>query len=158
MANTYTQLEIQLVFAVKGRESLIQKIWRDDLYRYITGVIQSNQHKVLQINGMPDHIHIFTGYNPTQLIPKLVEEIKTSSNRYVKENRLSRFPFSWQAGYGAFSYGRSQRQDVIRYIENQELHHKKRTFQEEYLLLLQKFEVAYDDKYLFDFTNIGSWE
>ncbi len=158
MANTYTQLDIQLVFAVKGREALIQKAWREELYRYITGVIQGNNHKVLQINDMPDHVHIFIGYNPTQLIPKLVEEIKTSSNHYLKDKQLSRSPFSWQEGYGAFSYGRSQRQDVIKYIENQEAHHRKKTFQEEYLLLLQKFEVAYEDKYLFDFANIDSWE
>lgn len=114
MANTYTQLDIHLVFAVKSRESLIEKSWKDELYRYITGIVQNHKHKLLAINGMPDHIHIFIGYNPTHLLPKLVEEIKTSSNKHINSNRLSRFPFSWQEGNGAFSYGRSQRADVIR--------------------------------------------
>lgn len=158
MANTYTQLDIQLVFAVRGRESLIHKNWRNELYRYITGIIQTHKHKVLQINGMPDHIHIFIGYNPTQLLPKLVEEIKTSSNQFIKQNRFTKSPFSWQNGYGAFSYGRSQRQDVIRYIEQQEVHHQKRSFQQEYLLMLQRFEVDYNEAYLFEFQEVYTWE
>jgi putative transposase len=158
MANTYTQLDIQLVFAVKGREALIHKSWREELFRYITGVVQDNGHKLLQINGMPDHLHIFIGYNPAkQLIPKLVEEIKTSSNQYIRQKQLSKLPFSWQTGYGAFSYGRSQRDDVVRYIQRQEEHHRQRSFQQEYLLMLQKFEIEYKDKYLFDFQDIHSW-
>lgn len=158
MANTYTQLDIQLVFAVKGRESLIHKSWRDKLFSYITGVVQQNKHKLLQINGMPDHVHIFIGYNPTQLIPKLVEEIKTASNHFVRENRLCKHPFSWQQGYGAFSYGRSQRDDVIRYIERQEEHHRGRSFRQEYMLMLRKFEIEYKDEYLFDFQDVHGWD
>lgn len=158
MADTYTQLDIQLVFAVKGRESLIHRSWKEELYKYITGIVQSHKHKVLKINGMPDHVHIFIGYNPNQLIPKLVEEIKTSSNQFIKERHFTPYAFRWQAGYGAFSYGRSQRSAVIGYIENQELHHQKRTFREEYIQLLQKFGVEYKDQYLFDFLDIHSWE
>lgn len=154
MANTYTQINIQLVFAVKGRQSLIQTAWKGDLYKYITGIVQQYGHKMLQINGMPDHIHIFIGYNPTQLIPKLVEEIKTSSNQYIKTNRLTPLPFSWQVGYGAFSYSRSQREQVIAYIERQEEHHRKRTFREEYVAMLAKFEIDYKDEYVFDFLDI----
>ncbi|MBN8825779.1 MULTISPECIES: IS200/IS605 family transposase [unclassified Spirosoma] len=153
MANTYTQLDIQLVFAVKGRESLIEKSWKEELYRYITSIVQNHNHKLLAINGMPDHIHIFIGYNPAQLLPKLVEEIKTSSNKHINTNRLSRFPFSWQAGYGAFSYSRSQRADVIRYIDRQEEHHRRKSFGDEYRLMLQKFEVDYKEAYLFEFLE-----
>ena len=158
MADTYTQLDIQLVFAVKGRASLIGPAWKENLFRYITGIVQQHNHKMLRINGMPDHVHIFIGYNPNQLIPKLVEEIKTSSNQFIREQRFSRLPFSWQTGYGAFSYGRSQRDAVIRYIERQEEHHRKVTFREEYLATLRKFGVEYKDQYLFEFLDVHSWQ
>jgi REP element-mobilizing transposase RayT len=157
MANTYTQLDVQLVFAVKGRESLIHKSWKEELYKYITGIVQNHKHKMLRINGMPDHVHIHIGYNPNQLIPKLVEEIKTSSNSFIKEKRFTPHPFSWQLGYGAFSYGRSQRDVVIRYIDNQEEHHRQKTFREEYIDMLRKFEVEYKDEYLFDFLDVYEW-
>lgn len=151
MANTYTQIDIQIVFAVKKRRGLIGKTWKDDLYKYITGIVQNHKHKMLQINGMPDHIHIFLGYNPAHPISKLVEEIKTSSNQYIKRNGYSSEPFAWQEGYGAFSYGRSQRETVIKYIINQEKHHQKKSFREEYVEILSEFEIEYKDKYLFDF-------
>jgi len=157
MADTYTQLDIQLVFAIKGRESLIHRSWKEELYKYITGIVQNNKHKMLKINGMPDHVHIFIGYHPTQLIPKLVEEIKTSSNAFIKQRGFTKYKFSWQQGYGAFSYSRSHRDAVIRYIENQEQHHRKKSFREEYVEFLQKFEVDYKEKYLFDFQEIYSW-
>ncbi|MEZ4990275.1 MAG: IS200/IS605 family transposase [Saprospiraceae bacterium] len=157
MPNTYTQLDIQLVFAVKGRQSLVHRSWKDDLYRYITGIVQNHGHKMLRINGMPDHVHIFIGYHPTQLIPKLVEEIKTSSNAYIKQQRFTNAKFSWQTGYGAFSYSRSHRDAVIKYIDTQEEHHRKKTFREEYLDFLQKFEVEYKEEYLFDFQEVYSW-
>ncbi len=157
MANTFTQLDIQLVFAVKGRQSLIHRSWKDELYKYISGIVKNNKHKLLQINGMPDHVHIYIGYHPTQLIPDLVEKIKTSTNAYIKRNRYCPFKFHWQTGYGAFSYGRSQRDVVIQYIINQELHHRKKTFREEYLEMLKKFEVEYKDEYLFDFLDVNSW-
>jgi len=157
MANTYTQLDVQLVFAVKGRESLIHKSWKEELYKYITGIVQNHKHKMLRINGMPDHVHIHIGYNPNQLVPKLVEEIKTSSNSFIKEKRFTPYQFSWQLGYGAFSYGRSQRDVVIRYIDNQEEHHRQKTFREEYIDMLRKFEVEYKDEYLFDFLDVYEW-
>lgn len=153
MANTYSQIYIQIVFAVKNREALIQKNWKDRLHAYITGIVQGNGHKMLAINSMPDYIHVFIGYKPTQPIPDLVEAIKTSSNRFVKESQLSQFPFAWQRGYGAFSYSRSQLPKVARYIENQELNHANKSFREEYLDILRKFEVEYDERYVFDFFD-----
>jgi len=151
MANTYSKIYLQIVFAVKFREALIQKEWKGRLHAYITGIVKGDGHKMLAINSMPDHIHLFIGYKPTHLIPDLVEEIKTSSNGFVKANKFSKSQFAWQKGYGAFSYSRSQIPDVARYIENQELHHAKKTFREEYIDMLRKFEVEYDEKYLFDF-------
>ena len=158
MANTYTQLHIQLVFAVKGSESLIQKSWKDELYKYISGIVQNHGHKMLAINGMPDHIHIFIGYDPNQKIPDLIETIKTDSNHFIKRSGFSKFTFSWQAGYGAFSYSRSQVKAVAEYIMNQEEHHRKKTFREEYLEMLQKFEIEYKEAYLFDFIDVYEWE
>lgn len=158
MANTYTQLYLQLIFAVKNREALIQRSWREDLHAYITGIVQNHGHKMLSINSMPDHIHLLVGYKPTQLIPDLVEHIKTGSNKYVKANHLSKFQFAWQTGYGAFSYSRSQIPAVGKYIENQEKHHQKKTFREEYLDLLEKFEVVYEERYVFQFFDeVGAW-
>jgi len=158
MANTYTQLYVQMVFAAKGRQSLIKKEWKEDLYKYITGIVQNHKHKMLAINGMPDHIHIFIGYNPNQKIPDLVETIKTDSNAFIKRNGWCNYQFAWQAGYGAFSYGRSQIDPVVKYIQDQEEHHAKRTFREEYLDLLRKFEVEYKDEYLFEFLDdVQGW-
>ena len=157
MANTYTQLHIQLVFAVKGRASLIQNSWKDELYKYITGIVQKHHHKMLQINGMPDHIHIFIGYNPNQTIPDLVETIKSDSSHFIKRRGFCPQKFNWQGGYGAFSYARSQVKAVVKYVANQEAHHHKKSFQVEYLLMLQKFEVDYKEDYLFDFLEIHSW-
>ncbi len=157
MANTYTQLHVQLVFAVKGRKSLNQKSWKDELYKYITGIVQNHGHKMLAVNGMPDHIHIFIGYNPNQKIPDLVETIKTDSNHFIKYHGLSKHKFDWQTGYGAFSYSRSQVPSVAKYVMNQEEHHREKTFREEYLKMLQKFEIEYKDEYLFDFMDVHTW-
>lgn len=154
MANPYTRIDIHLVFAVKGRHSLIKAIWKEDLYKYITGIVQNHKHKMLQINGVSDHIHIFIGYNPAHLLPNLVEEIKTSSNKYINDNHLTPFKFAWQEGYGAFSYSKSQREIVINYIRNQEKHHQKITFKVEYVEILKKFEVDYKEEYLFDFLDL----
>ena len=157
MANTYTQLYIQLVFSVQGRESLIKKAWKNELYAYIGGIILKYKSKPLAINGMPDHIHIFIGYNPNTLLPDLVEEIKTSSNAFLKQ-KYKRSIFNWQRGYGAFSYSRSHIDAVIKYINNQEIHHQTRTFKEEYLKLLNDFEIEYKDNYLFEFQDILDWD
>jgi putative transposase len=153
MPNTYAQLYIQFVFAVKGRESLIKSEWKDDLYKYITGIIQNNKSKLIAINGVSDHIHIFIGYKPSISIPDLVKDIKVASSLWVKEKKLTTGKFNWQEGYGAFSYGSSQVDAVCRYIINQEHHHKTKTFKEEYTEFLQQFKVEYDEKYLFEFVR-----
>jgi len=153
MANTYTQLHFHLVFAVKNRKALIQNHWKDELEMYITGIIQNHKHKLLSIGSMPDHIHIFLGYNVNHLIPDLVEEIKTSSNTWIKQKKLSRFKFDWQKGYGAFSHSHSLIDPVVKYILNQEKHHRKKTFKEEYIEFLMRYEIEFNSKYLFDFFD-----
>ena len=159
MANTYTQFYVHLVFAVKNRNALIKKIWKNDLEMYITGIVQNHKHKMLAINTMPDHIHIFIGYNVNHLIPDLVEEIKTSSNQWIKTNNFSKFHFEWQKGYGAFSHSRSQIDRVVKYILNQEKHHRKNRFRKEYLEILRENDILYNDDYLFDFfDDIRDWE
>lgn len=151
MANTYTQCYLHLVFAVKNRDALIRKTWKENLEKYITGIIQGEGHKLLAINAMPDHIHIFIGYNLNQLIPNLIEQIKTSSNKWIKENKFSRFNFSWQKGYGCFTHSNSQIKAVVNYILHQEEHHKKKSFKKEYLKMLKQNDIKYAEKYLFDF-------
>jgi len=159
MANTYSQCYFHLVFAVKNRDALIKKEWKDGLEKYITGIVQNHRHKMLSIGAMPDHIHILIGYNLSQLIPDLVEEIKTSSNSWIKAEKLSKFRFEWQKGYGAFTHSRSQIDDVVKYILNQNEHHKSRPFKEEYLKILVKNEVEFNEEYLFEFfTDIYNWD
>ncbi len=159
MADTYTQCYFHLVFAVKNRDALIKKVWKNELEMYITQIIQNHKHKLLYIFAMPDHLHIFVGYNVNHLIPNLVEEIKTSSNSWIKNNNLSRFKFEWQKGYGAFTHSHSQLNTVIQYIKNQEIHHEKRTFREEYLELLRKNEIEFKDEYVFHFFDqVFNWE
>jgi len=150
MANTYTQLHIQFVFAVKYRAASIEKEWKDELHKYITGIIQENGHKMLQVNSMPDHIHIFIGMRPTQSIASLVQNVKAESSKWVKDRKFCTSPFAWQEGYGAFSYSKSHVPDVIRYIQNQEAHHQKETFLEEYKKILKAFEIEYDEQYIFN--------
>ena len=153
MANTYTQCYFHLVFAVKNREALIKKEWKDELEKYITGIVQTHRHKMLAIGSMPDHIHIFIGYNLNQLIPDLVEQIKTSSNAWIKEKRLSKFKFEWQKGYGAFTCSRSHIDREIKYVLSQEEHHKRKIFKQEYLEILRENDVLYNHEYLFEFFN-----
>ena len=143
MANTYTQCYFHLVFAVKNREALIEKEWKNKMEMYITGIVQNHRHKMLAIGSMPDHIHMFIGYNVNHLIPDIVGEVKTSSNAWIKEKKLSKFKFEWQKGYGAFTHSHSQIDKLIKYILSQEGHHKKRSFRDEYL----------DNEYLFEFFN-----
>ncbi len=159
MANTYTQSYFHLVFSVKHREALIQKGWKNELEMYITGIVQNYKHKLLAIGSMPDHIHIFIGYDLNQLIPVLVEKIKTSSNAWIKEKNLSKYKFDWQKGYGAFTHSRSQLDTVINYIINQEIHHHKKTFQEEYIEMLKKNAIDYKEEYVFEFfDNASTWD
>lgn len=153
MAGTFSQIYIQVVFAVKGRESLIQKEWEERLYQYITGIIRAKEQKLIAINGMPDHIHIFIGMKPSCCLSDLVREVKKSSNDFINENKLSKFKFSWQEGYGAFSYSHSQIDAVAKYISNQKEHHRKITFKEEYVDFLKKFVIEYDEKYLFNWME-----
>ncbi len=149
MPNTYTQIYLQFVFAVKYRAAVIQPSWKNNLYQYITGIVQNNGHKMLVINGMPDHLHIFIGMMPNQSVSDLLKDIKRSSSIWINENKFVKGKFEWQEGYGAFSYAKSQIKNVITYIENQEEHHKRESFKKEYIQFLQKFEIAYDDKYIF---------
>jgi len=153
MSGTYSQIYIQTVFAVKGRESLISNSWEERLYRYITGIVQNNGQKMLAINGMPDHIHFFIGMKPSCCLSDLVREIKKSSNEFITENKFTKHKFSWQEGFGAFSYAHSQLDNVIQYIMNQKEHHKKLTFKDEYTSLLKKFNVEFEEKYLFDWIE-----
>jgi putative transposase len=150
MPNTYTQVYLQFVFAVKYRDKVIHPSWKDNLYQYITGIVQNNGHKMLVINGMPDHLHIFIGMIPNQSVSDLLKDIKRSSSIWINENKFVKGKFEWQEGYGAFSYSKSQIKNVIAYIENQEEHHKKESFKKEYIHFLQKFEIEYDEKYIFN--------
>jgi len=149
MPNTYTQIHIQFVFAVKYRRALIAPEWKERLHQYITGIFQQNDHKMLQINSMPDHMHILVGFRPAQSISSMIQNVKTESSKWIQHQKLCDSKFAWQEGYGAFSYSKSHVQRVIRYIENQEKHHQKISFLDEYRKLLRAFEVEYDDKYLF---------
>jgi REP element-mobilizing transposase RayT len=149
MSNTYTQIHLQLIFAVQNRLALIQPSWKDELYRYITGIVQKHDHKLLVINGMPDHIHVLIGMRPSQSLSELLQDIKGSSSKWINEKRLAPGKFQWQEGYAAFSYSKSHVPAVINYILNQEKHHKKKTFMEEYKEILDKFGIDYDERYIF---------
>ncbi|PZR24503.1 MAG: IS200/IS605 family transposase [Flavobacterium psychrophilum] len=153
MANTYSQIHLQFVFAVKHRDSLIRSQWKEELYLYISGIIEKQGHKLLAINGMPNHIHIFIGMRPNQSVSDLLQDIKRNSSLWINQKGFVNGKFEWQEGYGAFSYGKSQVKAVIDYIENQENHHKKISFREEYIDFLQKFEIEYDERYIFQDIN-----
>ena len=148
-AGTFSQIYIQVVFAVKNRQSLIQPDWEVKLYQYIAGIMRNMDQKLLAINGMPDHVHLLVGLRPSCRLSDLVREIKKSSNAWINEKGFSKYKFEWQEGYGAFSYGHSSLYDVIKYIGRQKEHHMKKTFQEEYLEFLKKYEVPYKQEYLF---------
>ena len=149
MPNTYSQIHIHAVFTVQNRESLISNDWKIELYKYITGIIQNQQHKLLAINGMPDHIHILFGMRPNQSLSDLMQDVKGSSSKWINEKGFVKGKFSWQEGYGAFSYSKSQLNQVVDYINKQEEHHKQKTFLEEYKDFLDAFKIEYDEKYLF---------
>jgi putative transposase len=149
MANTYTQIHVQCVIAVKFRQSLIQSTWKEQLHKYITGIVQNNDHKMLAINSMPDHLHLFFGFRPNQSLSDLMRIVKSDSSEWINKQQFNPAIFRWQEGYGAFSYSRSQVPTVTNYISNQEEHHQKRTFLEEYEALLKHFEIEYDERYIF---------
>jgi putative transposase len=149
MPNTYTQIHIQCVFAVKFRNALIGDLWKEQLHKYITGIVQNHGHKMVAINSMPDHLHLFIGFRPTQTLSDLVRIIKSDSSEWINLQKFTKSKFNWQEGYGAFSYSRSHIKAVCEYIENQEEHHRKKTFLEEYKQFLEQFEVEYDERYIF---------
>jgi len=150
MANTYTQIYIQIVIVVRGRHCLIPNEKKENLYKYITGIIQNKKHKLISINGIPNHIHILIGLNPAEALADLMKEVKRCSTNFINEQKWVRGKFSWQNGYGGFSYSRSHLDKVINYIKNQEKHHKQKTFREEYVEFLRNYEVEYDEKFLFE--------
>lgn len=153
MPGTFSQLYIQIVFAVKGRENLISKSWSDDLHKYIAGIIKGKNQKTIIVNGMPDHIHAFIGLRPAMAIADVVRDMKNNSSNFINDRKLVKGKFAWQEGYGAFSYSHSHIGKVYDYILNQEKHHKKLSFKEEYLELLKRFEIEYDEKYLFEWYD-----
>lgn len=153
MPNTYSQIYIHVIFAVKNRDALIRPNWETELYKYMTGIIQNKEQKMLAINGASNHIHFLIGMKPTCCLADLVRETKKSSNAFIKEKGFSKFKFQWQEGFGAFSYSHSQLSDVIKYIDDQKEHHRKRSFKNEYLAFLKAFEIDFKDEYLFDWIE-----
>lgn len=151
MAGTFSQVYIQYVFAVKGRQNLILPSFEDELYKYISGIITEKGQKSLAVNGMPDHIHVLVGLKPAMRISDLVRDIKNNSCNFINDQKWLPQRFSWQEGYGAFSYSQSAFGNVIEYIKNQKVRHRKMNFKEEYLAYLKRFDIPYDEKYLFDF-------
>ncbi len=150
MANSYTQLYIQIVFPVKYRARLISPIWKERLHRYITGIVQGKGHKMLQIHCMPDHAHIFIGMNPSEALSDLVRDIKKDSSAFINNKGLVQGRFAWQEGFGAFSYSHDDIPRVIHYIQNQEYHHKEKSFQQEYVKFLEEFHVDFKPDYIFE--------
>ena len=153
MANTYSQIYIQTVFAVENRQSLITPDFKEDLHKYINGIVNNQGQKLIAINSMPDHVHILIGLKPAMALADLVREIKADSTNFINERKLLHGRFNWQEGYGAFSYGHSQLNTIIRYIQTQEKHHQRRSFKDEYLALLGKFDIGFEEKYVFKFIE-----
>ncbi len=153
MAGTFSQIYIQIVFAVKNRDSLILSSWEEELHKYISGIVKNKEQKLLAINGMPDHIHFLIGMKPSCCLSDLVREIKKSSSEFVNEKKYSKFKFQWQEGYGAFSYSHSALDNVISYINNQKQHHQKQTFKDEYKGFLTKFQIEHKDEYIFEWIQ-----
>ena len=149
MANAYSKIYVHIVFSTKNREKIISKHWMDDLHKYITGIIQNRKCKLLAIGGIDDHIHIFTSLYPDLKLSELVRDIKSISSKYINDNNVCKGRFEWQSGYSAFSYSESQIDTVCKYVLNQEKHHHKKTFQEEYIELLKVFNIEFDEKYVF---------
>ena len=153
IANTFSQIYIQTVFAVDGRLCLIRPEFKEEIYKYITGIVRNNGQKLISINGMSDHVHILIGLKPAMALADLVRDIKADSSNFINKKKWVRGRFSWQEGYGAFSYGHSQLDTIIRYIQNQEQHHRHRSFKDEYLTWLKKFEIPFEEKYVFQFME-----
>jgi REP element-mobilizing transposase RayT len=153
MSGTYSQIYIQIVFAVKGRQNIIAKTWREDLHKYISGIVTNKGHKSIIVNGVADHVHVFVGLKPSMSISDLVRDIKNNSSKYINDQNFVKGKFSWQEGYGAFSYANSQINNVYNYILNQEEHHNKQSFKDEYMKFLNDFHIEYNEKYLFEWIE-----
>ena len=153
MANTYTQIYIHIIFAVQGRQNLISKDWKEEVHKYIAGILRNKKQKLLAINSMPDHAHIFIGMKPDIALSDLVRDVKASSSLFINEKKWVRGKFHWQEGFGAFSHSHSQIDSVVNYIKNQEKHHSRKSFKEEYLRLLERFDVPFDTRYVFDWIE-----
>ncbi|GLU56361.1 IS200/IS605 family transposase [Dyadobacter frigoris] len=153
MAGTFSQLYVQVVFAVKGRENLIKKEFRTEVFEYIAGTIKGKDQKPIIVNGVGDHVHVFIGLRPSMSVSDLVRDIKNNSSNFINSKKFVKGKFAWQEGFGSFTYGQSQIDSVFKYISNQEAHHQKKTFKEEYIDMLTKFQVQYDEKYLFDWIE-----
>ena len=158
MANTYTQLYVHVVFAVKGRANLISRTWKENLYQYITGIINNKNQKLLIINGMPDHLHLLIRLKPDCNLSDLIRDIKSNSSKWVNENKRVPGKFEWQTGFGAFTVGQSQIKTVVNYILNQEEHHKKKTFRDEYIEFLTAYQIDFKPEYIFDDFGIAPTE
>ncbi|MCZ7621495.1 MAG: IS200/IS605 family transposase [Candidatus Kuenenia sp.] len=153
MSGTFTQIYIQAIFAVNGRSNLLQKPWRDEVFKYMAGIIKNKGQKSIIVNGVANHVHIFIGLQPSMAISDLVRDVKNNTTNFINDRKLIRSKFSWQEGYGAFSYAHSQIETVYNYILNQEEHHKRKTFKEEYSDFLKRFNVKFHEKYLFDWLE-----
>jgi len=153
MAGTFSQIYIQIVFAVNGRANLLQEPWRSEVFKYMSGIIKGKNQKPIIVNGVTNHVHLFVGLKPSMAISDLVRDVKNNSTNFINANKFVRGRFSWQEGFGSFSYSHSQIEQVYQYILKQQEHHRKKTFKEEYLDFLHKFEVEYDEKYLFEWYD-----
>jgi putative transposase len=153
MANTFSQIYLHFVFAVKNRQSLIPQKHKEELHKYITGLVQNRNAKMLAVHCMPDHVHLFIGFKPNVLISDFIKEVKVEANEFINKKQWVKGRFSWQEGYGVFSYSHSHIDNVIQYVNDQENHHAKRSFKEEYLELLDKFQINFEEKYTFDFIE-----
>ena len=158
MANTFSQIYLQFVFAVQGRQSLIKKENKEELHKYLTALVQARKAKMLAVHCMPDHTHLFVGFKPSVLISDFIKEIKVKSNEFIKDKKWVNDSFNWQEGYGVFSYGHSQINTVCKYILNQEEHHKKKTFMEEYYEFLEKFCIPFEEQYLFEWIEMTNFD
>lgn len=153
MAGTFSQIYIQVVFAVKGGQNLIHPSWEEELYKYIMGIVRNKDQKMIAINGMPDHIHFLIGMKPSACLSDIVREVKKSSDDFIREREFTKYRFQWQEGYGAFSYSHSSLDSVVNYILNQKEHHKRKSFREEYHDFLKRFEIEFKDEYLFQWIE-----
>ena len=153
MVGTYSQIYVQVVFSPFGKENIIRELWSEELYKYISGIVRKKGQKLIAINGMSDHIHIFLGLKANMSVSSLVRDIKNNSSGFINDRHFVKGKFRWQEGFGAFSYGQSQINSVYHYIMNQKEHHKKVTFKEEYISFLKKFEVDFEEKYLFEWIE-----